>query len=109
MMRTLLRVAATTLLGGALLTGCVLDRGPSDAELEARVETALARASDLDGADVEISVSEGVVTVGGSLTCADCAATRTPAGMGSIEQSVGAIVRAVPGVKGVEFSPTPDQ
>lgn len=97
-----IRCLAALLLGGALLAGCI-ERGPSDEELAERVETALASASDVPAGDIRVSVTDGVVTLSGSLACEDCGGARTPAGTGSIQQSLGAIVRAIPGVESVEF------
>ena len=56
------------------------------------METALARASDVDADGITVDARRGVVTVTGRV------ASETE------QQSVGAIVRAIPGVRGVSFS-----
>jgi hypothetical protein len=48
-------------------------------------------------------VSDGIVTLTGSVLCDDCGGRSTPGGTGAVQQSVGALVRAVPGVERVEF------
>ncbi len=83
--------------------GCAPD-GPSDEELRERVEAALASASDVPGQQIQVEVSDGVVTLSGSIVCEDCGGTQTPGGLGTVQQSLGAVVRAVPGVQRVEFS-----
>ena len=78
-----LGLALVLALGGAG-SGCTPD-GPSDEEL----------------------VAAGVVTITGSLACDDCGGLRTPGGIGTVQQSLGAVVRAVPGVEAVEFALDP--
>ena len=75
----------------------------SDADLQARVQTVLANATDLPGSALQVEVNQGQVTIRGSLDCADCGGTGTPAGSGTVQQSLGAVVRAVPGVTDVVF------
>jgi hypothetical protein len=75
----------------------------ADAELEARVESALASASDVPADSITVHVSDGIVTLTGSVLCDDCGGRSTPGGTGAVQQSVGALVRAVPGVERVEF------
>ena len=94
-------VAIGCVLAGTLF-GCA-PRGPSDEVLRERVEVVLANASDLPE-EIEVEVSDGVVTLTGSLLCEDCGGRQTPGGFGTIQQSIGAVVRAVPGVESVEFS-----
>ena len=77
-----------------------------DQQLRERVEAVLASASDIPGAAIAVDVSDGVVKLSGSLACDDCGGLRTPGGTDTIQQSVGAIVRAVPGVEKVEFNLT---
>ncbi len=77
--------------------------GPSDKVLKERVEQALAGASDIPADQIEVEVLEGVVTLTGSVVCEECGGRFTPARLGTIQQSLGAIVRAVPGVASVEF------
>lgn len=71
------------------------DRGTSstaDTVLRRRVEAALASATDVDGDRIQVVARKGVVTVSGHVSS------------GTEQQSVGAIVRAVPGVTEVRFS-----
>ena len=75
----------------------------ADAQLKNQVESAIARASDLPPG-LSVGVSQGTVTISGALACEECGGLRTPANVGTIQQSLGAIVRAVPGVSDVEFS-----
>ena len=63
-----------------------------DEVLKARVEAALASASDVYAAGITVDARRGVVTLTGQ------------AASGTEQQSVGAIVRAIPGVRGVFFS-----
>jgi hypothetical protein len=46
---------------------------------------------------------DGVVTLIGSVVCDTCGGARTPPGVRTIQQSLGAVVRAIPGVKRIEF------
>jgi osmotically-inducible protein OsmY len=75
----------------------------ADAMLKARVESALEKASDVSASPIAVAVSDGVVTLTGSVACEACGARRTPAGFASVQQSLGAVVRAVPGVERVAF------
>ncbi|MCP5348717.1 MAG: hypothetical protein R3F41_07265 [Gammaproteobacteria bacterium] len=80
--------------------------GPSidrDQALQEQVAAAVASASDLTAEGLVFSVEDGVVQVSGSLRCEECPGLQTPAGAGSIQQSLGAVIRAVPGVTGVDF------
>jgi len=43
------------------------------------------------------------VTISGSVVCQECGGRRTPGGSGTVQQSLGAVVRAIPGVESVEF------
>ena len=74
-----------------------------DAQIKSRVESAIASADDLP-AGFTVEVDEGMVLIEGSVVCEGCGGLRTPGRVGSIQQSLGAIVRAVPGVMSVEFS-----
>jgi osmotically-inducible protein OsmY len=74
-----------------------------DAALAARVEIAIANASDLPADAFSVVASDGVVTITGSVVCEDCGGMQTPGGIQSIQQSLGAVVRAVPGVERLEF------
>ena len=64
---------------------------PGDAVLKARVAAALASASDVNAAGITVDARRGVVTLAGQIAS------------GTEQQSVGAIVRAVPGVRDVFF------
>ena len=74
-----------------------------DAQIKSRVESAIANADDLPSG-FTVEVDEGMVLIEGSVVCEGCGGLRTPGRVGSIQQSLGAIVRAVPGVMSVEFS-----
>ncbi|HET9947675.1 MAG TPA: BON domain-containing protein [Longimicrobiales bacterium] len=76
---------------------------PADEALRARVESALTHASDLPADSLEVRVVDGVVVIEGSVLCDDCGGNRTPGGSATVQQSLGAVVRAVPGVERVEF------
>lgn len=64
----------------------------ADDAIKARVQSALLSASDVPGRDLAVDVKSGVVMLSGKVAS------------GTEQQSVGAIVRAVPGVKEVRFS-----
>ena len=74
-----------------------------DEVLKERVEAALERASDVPADSITVEVSNGVVTLTGSVVCEDCGGRGTPGGFGTVQQSLGAVVRAIPGVESVEF------
>ncbi|MEQ1855530.1 MAG: BON domain-containing protein [Longimicrobiales bacterium] len=75
-----------------------------DDVLKARVEAAIAHAADLPADSLVVEASSGVVTITGSLLCNDCGGNATPSGTGTVQQSLGAVVRAVPGVAVVRFA-----
>lgn len=75
----------------------------ADAALRARVEAALAAASDVPADSLAVQARDGVVTLTGSVACDGCGGSSTPPGSGTVQQSLGAVVRAVPGVERVEF------
>lgn len=75
----------------------------SDRALTARVEAAIRSASDLPADSISVVARDGVVTLRGSLLCADCGGNSTPGGTSTTQQNLGAVVRAVPGVRGVVF------
>ena len=52
---------------------------------------------------ITVEVSDGVVTLSGSVVCEECGGRRTPPGFGTVQQSLGAVVRAIPGVARLEF------
>jgi osmotically-inducible protein OsmY len=74
-----------------------------DAALEARVESALEAAADLPADSITVQARGGVITLTGSVVCEPCGGNATPGGAGTVQQSLGAVVRAVPGVERVEF------
>lgn len=74
----------------------------NDAQIRVQVESALADAGDLPPG-FSVAVNSGVVSISGSLQCEDCGGMRTPGNTGTIQQSLGSVVRAVPGVERVEF------
>jgi len=78
----------------------------TDAALEARVAAALSGASDLPTDAFDITADGGVVHIAGSVACEECGGMRTPGGVQTIQQTLGAVVRAVPGVERVEFDLT---
>jgi len=76
---------------------------PDDA-LRVRVESVIASAADLPADSISVQVQGGVVTISGSVLCDACGGNATPGGTGTVQQSLGAVVRAVPGVTGVRFA-----
>jgi len=84
----------------ALGVGCVshstsavpLTATSADEALTTRVTNALSSASDVSADQISIETRDGVVTVTGIVSS------------GTEQQTVGAIVRAIPGVKSVLFS-----
>ena len=90
----LLIAAAAATSGCAARTGTAPAAG--DARLKARVEAALASAADVSAETLTVEAAGGVVTLSGRLAS------------GTEQQSAGAIVRAVPGVRDVLFSLTID-
>jgi hypothetical protein len=104
--------ASTFQLAVAICAGAIANLGvtasaaaqsPADSMLKARVEAALASASDVPADSITVEVSDGVVTLSGSVACEECGGRRTPPGFGTVQQSLGAVVRAVPGVARLEF------
>jgi hypothetical protein len=77
--------------------------GPVDEDLRMRVQAAIAAAADLPADSIEVQVLRGVVTLTGSVLCDGCGGNATPGGAGTVQQSLGAVVRAVPGVADVRF------
>lgn len=75
----------------------------ADSLLATRVSSAIAAAADLRADSLQVSVRNGQVRITGSVVCDDCGGTRTPGGTGTVQQSLGAVVRAVPGVEQVRF------
>ncbi len=89
MTQTIARVVLAIVLSTGLGAGT---EPADDATLRARVEAALDSATDVDSDRIHVEADEGVVTLTGQVAS------------GTEQQSVGAIVRAVPGVKKVRFS-----
>ncbi len=85
--------------GAGAVTGSEPD---TDLELAHRVRVALDSASDLPR-ELSVEVSDGAVLVSGALACEDCGGNRTPGNIGTVQQSLGTVVRAVPGVTEVRF------
>ena len=80
----------------------------SDEQLRQRVEAALAaNAADL-GQGFQVEAINGNVSLTGSLNCEECGGMRTPGTFDTIQQSIGAIVRAIPGVESVNFALSTD-
>ena len=88
---------------GETLSEILSSSATIDAQIKSRVESAIASADDLP-AGFTVEVDEGMVLIEGSVVCEGCGGLRTPGHVGTIQQSLGAIVRAVPGVMSVEFS-----
>jgi osmotically-inducible protein OsmY len=81
-------------------------QSPGDEALRSRIISALRASSDIPVDSVLVQVQEGVVTLSGSVICGDddCGGNATPGGSGTVQQSLGAVVRAVPGVSDVRFA-----
>jgi hypothetical protein len=76
----------------------------ADEALRTRVEAALAAAADLPADSISVQVQGGVVTLSGSVACEGCGGNATPGGAGTVQQSLGAVVRAIPGVTDLRFA-----
>ena len=100
--RTYALVVSLALSVTAAATGCAARAGgvvagdDADDVLRARVESALASAADVHGEQIMVDARGGVVVLTGRVAS------------GTEQQSVGAIVRAVPGVVDVRFALTVD-
>jgi hypothetical protein len=101
--RVLHAVLVSTVLVAGVPASPASAQSASDEALRARVEAALDEASDVPTDSITVEVLDGVVTLSGSVVCEGCGGTRTPPGAGTVQQSLGAVVRAVPGVERVEF------
>ena len=107
-MRRSRRLPVLFACGLLLFAGCGPQQsgaGPApdtNRELAGRVQAALESASDLPP-ELSIEVTDGVVLISGALACEDCGGNRTPGNIGTIQQSLGTVVRAVPGVTEVRF------
>jgi len=74
----------------------------SDEQIKARVQVAIARQADLPQ-QIEVEVKSGIVSISGSLACETCGGLRTPGNLATVQQSLGAVIRAVTGVSRVIF------
>lgn len=86
-----------------LLSSAAEAQSTGDEQLRQRVEQALEGASDLPADAITVSVRDGIVTLRGSVVCDTCGGSRTPPSFGTVQQSLGAVVRAIPGVARVRF------
>ncbi|MEZ5488730.1 MAG: hypothetical protein R3F50_00225 [Gammaproteobacteria bacterium] len=86
-----------------LLTASCEPAVDQDELLLQRLSAAMAAAADLPQAGLTITVDGGAVLVSGSIDCEACGGTRTPGGVDTIQQNLGAVIRAVPGVGAVTF------
>ena len=89
MTQAIAKVVLAIVLGTGLGAGV---EPADDTSLRTRVEAALESATDVDSDRITVEANEGVVTLTGQVAS------------GTEQQSVGAIVRAVPGVEDVRFS-----
>ena len=89
---------------GSSSTGSALSQPDMliDERIKMQVTSVIENASDLPPG-FQVEVTEGVVRVTGSVLCDECGGMRTPGHIGTIQQSLGGIVRAVPGVMRVDF------
>jgi osmotically-inducible protein OsmY len=77
-----------------------------DEQLRKRVEAVLAANATELPPRIQVEAINGNVSLSGSLDCEECGGMRTPGTLDTIQQSMGAIVRAVPGVESVNFELT---
>lgn len=101
--RTALLSILLALVGAMTAATTAAAQTQEDAALQSRVAAALASASDVPADSITVRVSGGVVTLTGSVVCDGCGGSSTPGGSATVQQSLGAVVRAVPGVERVEF------
>ena len=73
-----------------------------DEQIKSQIESTIARSEDLPQ-QIGVQVLEGVVILTGVLDCEGCGGMRTPGNLGTVQQSLGAVVRAVEGVREVIF------
>lgn len=83
-------------------TEIIGDAEAGDEQIKIQVEAVIARAADVPQ-QIVVEVREGVVFISGSLDCESCGGLRTPGTIGTVQQSLGAVVRAVNGVNRVVF------
>jgi len=116
--RSRIELALTIGVSAMIVSGCqapeaglqilagseVMQDSPPDEVLRERVEQALMNAMDVPA--LNIAVNDGMVTLTASDLCAEheCPGRGTPGQLGTVQQSIGAVVRAIPGVRAVEFS-----
>ena len=74
----------------------------NDEQIKSQIEYTIALSEDLPQ-QIGVQVLEGVVIITGVLDCEDCGGMRTPGNLGTVQQSLGAVVRAVEGVREVIF------
>lgn len=74
----------------------------NDGQIKSQIESSIARSEDLPQ-QIGVQVRDGVVTISGTLNCEGCGGMRTPGNFGTVQQSLGAVVRAVVGVREVIF------
>jgi len=74
----------------------------NDEQIKSQIESTIARSEDLPQ-QIGVQVLEGVVILTGVLDCEGCGGMRTPGNLGTVQQSLGAVVRAVEGVREVIF------
>ncbi len=75
----------------------------TDAELQTQIEALIKQQSDLPQG-LQVMVTDGRVMLTGSLECEACGGNATPGTEDTIQQSLGAVVRAIPGVVDLQFS-----
>lgn len=75
----------------------------TDAELQTQIEALIKQQSDLPQG-LQVTVTEGRVMLTGSLECEECGGNATPGTEDTIQQSLGAVVRAIPGVVDLQFA-----
>jgi osmotically-inducible protein OsmY len=107
-MPRLIRLVALTLTSVATACADQALTSSSDASLKARVEAALLSAADVPGSQLSVDVRDGEVFLTGNFVCEECGQMSTPGGAKTVEQSVGAVIRAIPGVGSVRFETTVD-
>lgn len=90
------------LLGAACSEQATVAPVDPDSALQARVAAVLADQPDLPPG-LDVLARDGHVIVSGTLACDECGGNSTPGTDGTVQQSIGAVVRAVPGVSSVEF------
>lgn len=87
----------------ACASGIAGAQSSADTALAARVTAAIENASDLPDGTLNVDASDGVVRISGSVACESCGGMLTPGGVQTVQQTLGAVVRAVPGVERIEF------